>query len=258
MDGIEARYYRAIKEYLTAYREELKSQLRHALPAIRLGVHQVTPDVLRQDDPLDDLERMFDSVRLVMGRRYTDAELEAMAARTGESVADITRRSVERQWKRVTGLDLLTSNAGIGDFLKLMSKQNAQLITSIPERHLSTLQTGIFEAVRRGDRVEEIAAWIDDRFEVMDGNAATIARTEVNKLHGQLSSYQQQEVGVAKYTWTTARDERVRPSHEALDGQVFTWDPNGDPAIGQDGGAIMPGQEINCRCVALPVIESAT
>lgn len=46
------------------------------------------------------------------------------------------------------------------------------------------------------------------------------------------------------YTWRTAKDERVRASHPANDGQVFAW--NDPPSIGH------PGHERNCRCWAEP------
>jgi hypothetical protein len=46
------------------------------------------------------------------------------------------------------------------------------------------------------------------------------------------------------YVWRTVRDERVRPTHAALDGLVFSR--SNPPAIGH------PGREINCRCWAEP------
>lgn len=257
MDGIEATYYRRIKEYLRAYRDELKRKVTAAVPHLVTSLKHVTPEAIRTDDAFDDLNRIFGSVDFELGQSFSTTDLEALARRTGQSVSDLTRKSTERQWKRVLGLDLLTSDAGIKDFLNLISKQNAQLIKSIPDRRLPTMQAGILQALQRGDRVEEIAKYIDETFELMDGNAATIARTEINKLHGQLSSYQQQEVGVEKYTWATAQDERVRPSHADLNGQVFTWDVNDEPALGADGGPIIPGQEINCRCVSIPVFDTA-
>jgi hypothetical protein len=46
------------------------------------------------------------------------------------------------------------------------------------------------------------------------------------------------------YTWRSAGDERVRSSHAALNGRIFTWDA--PPAHGH------PGSEPNCRCWAEP------
>lgn len=256
VDGLEARYYRQILAYTMRWQEELKRRLLEAAPSIQREIKRNTPVMLRKDDPMGDLDRVINGTRFALAREYTQHELEMMAARIGADVSDLTRRSIERQWKRVLGIDLATSDAGIARFLPMMASTNAKLIQSIPERALPTLTNGIMQRFQQGVRVEEIAAYIDERFgDVMEGNAATIARTEVNKLHGQLSQYQQTEVGVTRYTWASARDERVRPRHRDLDGQVFTWDPEDEPAIGEDGGPIIPGQEINCRCVSLPVIE---
>ena len=45
-------------------------------------------------------------------------------------------------------------------------------------------------------------------------------------------------------------DGRVRPKHQELDQKVFSYD---DPDGGDNGQ--LPGEPINCRCVALPVID---
>lgn len=46
------------------------------------------------------------------------------------------------------------------------------------------------------------------------------------------------------YTWRTAGDDKVRPSHAANEGKVFAWD--NPPETGN------PGEAINCRCWAEP------
>ncbi len=46
------------------------------------------------------------------------------------------------------------------------------------------------------------------------------------------------------YIWSTEGDDKVRPSHEANDGQIFAW--NNPPATGH------PGDEPGCRCTAVP------
>lgn len=50
-----------------------------------------------------------------------------------------------------------------------------------------------------------------------------------------------------RYVWLTAGDEKVRASHAANDGQIFSWDD--PPPTGN------PGEEENCRCVAVPYAD---
>ena len=54
-------------------------------------------------------------------------------------------------------------------------------------------------------------------------------------------------MGISEYRWGTAGDERVRETHEANDGKVFRWDT--PPA--ETGH---PGNDVQCRCTARPII----
>ncbi len=46
------------------------------------------------------------------------------------------------------------------------------------------------------------------------------------------------------YVWATVGDDKVRPSHAANDGMIFSWDE--PPSTGH------PGEEAGCRCSAEP------
>jgi Phage Mu protein F like protein len=50
------------------------------------------------------------------------------------------------------------------------------------------------------------------------------------------------------YVWRTHEDDKVRTSHAALHGKIFSW--NRPPKIGH------PGQDYNCRCWAEPYTVS--
>jgi SPP1 gp7 family putative phage head morphogenesis protein len=61
----------------------------------------------------------------------------------------------------------------------------------------------------------------------------------------------QTNAGITHYIWSTSHDERVRASHARLNGETFSWkDP---PEV--DGERANPGEPVNCRCVAIPVID---
>jgi hypothetical protein len=69
-----------------------------------------------------------------------------------------------------------------------------------------------------------------------------------------------ESVGLTMYVWETSGDERVRPSHEMMDGGLCRWDDS--TVYSQDGGKtwtsrpygavlLHPGQDFQCRCTAL-------
>ncbi len=52
---------------------------------------------------------------------------------------------------------------------------------------------------------------------------------------------------VDKYIWLTQGDDKVRPDHAALEGELIAWDD--PPDIGH------PGEDYNCRCIAQPYLD---
>ncbi len=54
----------------------------------------------------------------------------------------------------------------------------------------------------------------------------------------------------AQYVWRTRGDNKVRPSHSANEGKVFSWDA--PPRTGH------PGEAYNCRCWAEPYVQGRT
>lgn len=129
-------------------------------------------------------------------------------------------------------------------------------------------------AAAAGDRVltpAQIDRMVDryqERF--IQFRARTIARTEtVAAIHeGDLEAWNQAidsgvvQPGEIEQTWHTAGDERVRPSHNAMNGQE---QPTGEPFLSGDGNQLrFPGDPlgpasdtINCRCVVARELKRA-
>ena len=121
-----------------------------------------------------------------------------------------------------------------------------RLIKTIP----AEAQTRVIRAMReviRGEAPEgfSLREQLSTIEGITDRRAQLIARDQTAKLVTKIDEVRQRDVGVTQYTWRTSHDERVRPSHEDNDGQVFSWDAP-PPETGH------PGEDINCRCTAEP------
>jgi SPP1 gp7 family putative phage head morphogenesis protein len=95
-------------------------------------------------------------------------------------------------------------------------------------------------------RVEELKAKLLERADVSKSRAELIARDQILKLNGRITQIRQQMAGVQSYVWSTSKDERVRESHQELEGETFSW--SAPPSVGH------PGEDFQCRCIALPLI----
>lgn len=101
--------------------------------------------------------------------------------------------------------------------------------------------------VTLGVRWEVLRDRLLERGDVSKARAELIARDQTLKLNGAINRAQQTGVGIQSYTWSTSGDERVRETHAALNGQQFMWAAPPPPGH--------PGEDFQCRCVAVPVID---
>lgn len=132
--------------------------------------------------------------------------------------------------------------------LSQWAEDNAQLITNLSQQTLDDIAVVIETGLREGSSQRSLTAEIQKRFGIARRRASTIARDQVGSLNADVTRDRQTRLGVTHYTWQTAEDERVRPEHAALDGTIRRWD-SPHPTEGH------PGEAINCRCVALPVLD---
>jgi SPP1 gp7 family putative phage head morphogenesis protein len=142
----------------------------------------------------------------------------------------------------------ILSSDGVRDELRAAEAANIDLIKSIPKQYFEKLRTKLDQNFQVGGRWESLAEDVDAVGDVTESRAKLIARDQTSKMNGAFNKARQTSIGISKYTWRTAGDERVRPTHRANDGKTFPW--NSPPS--ETGN---PGEDINCRCVGEPVFE---
>lgn len=244
-----AEAHRATREALDVARDEIEAssaaQRRDAAGLALLPMHRAE----RQER----IDANASTILAKTARAFFDAFPNTALARVSRRYADLTsayqKSQIVEQFKRVTGINIF--GGIVEDWLPALAadfvEENVSLIRSLAQRHFDDLQAHLGEAIAAGRRWEEIADEIGDRFGVADRHAELIARDQVGKFYGALNEERQKAIGVAKYVWRTARDNRVRDAHFDREGRTFSWD---DPP--EDGH---PGEAINCRCQAEPDLE---
>lgn len=180
--------------------------------------------------------------------------IEGVAQRLAEAA---TRRNLDSVDERLGGVvnaslsidisGFLTRTGPIQEVVQAATKANVSLIKSIPEQYFDKLETVVTKNVDAGMRFEDLAKEIQRIGDVTESRAKLIARDQTSKMNGAMSQIRQMSIGIERYTWSTSGDERVREEHAANDGKIFDW--NDPPATGH------PGEDIQCRCVALPYVE---
>ena len=107
--------------------------------------------------------------------------------------------------------------------------------------------------VKTGYNKLDLIKMIEEEWEVSRNKAKFLARQETSLFLSKFRRERSLEAGVQRYKWSTSHDERVRTRHKHLDGKIFFY---GSPPIVdlKTGRREEPGEDYNCRCVAIPIL----
>jgi len=199
----------------------------------------------RQDQWSEGAERLIAQLRLKIEEK--PFPINTVSQQIGERTAEWNDKQWRKVMKATLGVDILQSQPWLKDQLNNFVSQNVTLIKDLQSQTLDRIEGTVQRGFAQGLRHEEIMKQIVGRdksvFSKAKSRARLIARDQVSKLNGNLTRLKQKEIGVTHYIWRTSEDDRVRPTHRANNGKIFSWD---DPPI-ETGH---PGQDYQCRCWA--------
>lgn len=244
---VERWYRRELLSLVGAITKEVESVLRNP-PFLSPYESQYR----FQDD--DKVEQVRTTLQQKMAE-IAERQIGEMANRLSQGFIARGKQQHEQEFsqkmQQATGIDVadyIKSNPAKQAKLDFFAGENTRLIKSIPQQYLDKVQAAVAQSTLKGGNLKELATEIKKIGGVTESRAKLIARDQTSKFNSALEQVDMESLGVTHYTWSTSQDERVRDSHMANEGKIFAWDD--PPETGH------PGYEINCRCVALPVLET--
>lgn len=249
-DAIRTAYFGALLEALGRARELVREQLEPELPGLvataRLG--RADASEVRLDKDPSDVNAILDRISEKWFSEYPNERLAQLATKYATRTATFQREQLSKQFRAVLGIDIYRSEPWLAPRVAVFTAENVALIKSIASDHFGDLEKRLVAGLRTGERWEQLATTIAERYGVAESRAKLVARDQVGKLFGELNQVRQKSHGVTGAIWRTMGDNRVRDSHDELEGERFTWaDP---PSV--DGEETIPGEAVNCRCWAEP------
>jgi SPP1 gp7 family putative phage head morphogenesis protein len=204
---------------------------------------------LNEDAFSDDLKFIIDAGLNKFLIEYSDEVLKVIALKIARSVNLFNETQFDKTIMESLGVNPFASEPWLAQEMEAFVADNVALIKTIPSQFFGSIQGIVSDGARSGKNMQDITADLQKITGVAKRRAKFIARDQVSKFNGDLNQLRQKNVGINSYIWSTSLDERVRPSHAAKEGKKFSWDnpPN-------DTGH--PGEDYNCRCVAIPVFQS--
>lgn len=196
-----------------------------------------------------------EAVRMVQGVTAQNTRTWREAARKSRKARQINAALREE----------LSNHAG---FISLV-RQNSKTILSLPlnvaEEITQRASERFIEGVRSDVLLKEIKAAAPG---IAISKAQLIARTETAKAQAAVTQIRSEQLGIDWFVWRTSEDQRVRTSHDGMDGVLCRYSdlPAPEqlfPTRNKDGsttpshlGHYGPGDCPNCRCYAEPVVDA--
>ena len=152
------------------------------------------------------------------------------------------------------------SDPAIKRALRARIDENVRLIGNVSDRTHTRLRGRIMTSFQKASRIQAgnvpahdfrrlVSKAVHTERRTTMSSMRLIARDQTTKAIGALTEIRQTSLGLTQYRRITQGDADVRPSHAAMNGQIFDW--ANPPSEGH------PGQAIHCRCTAQAIIPPA-
>jgi SPP1 gp7 family putative phage head morphogenesis protein len=244
--GIRAAYRRRLMTLV----DEMITSYRHWLEA----AYRANPPALAQDaTPAKELERELKRLARRWQKQFDDAapKLAAYFAKSAAARSSSSLRSILRNggWSVK-----FTMTAAMRDVLAATVAENVSLIRSIPSEFRTQVEGLVMRSVTAGRDLSVLSKSLENKFALPRNRAILISRDQNNKATAVFTRARYLEMGVKEAIWLhSAGGKTPRPTHVKKSGKRYDVAKGWlDPAVGR---YIFPGELINCRCVARPVVK---
>lgn len=233
-------------------RGKVSMQVNIAIAQADMMYKELAGDVLKSIEQAN--------VRVDTLLRSQNSKLEATYEKTVNKInADITDTL-----KKVG----IVPNYSIQDMKQLARSYTENLefyIKKWTDKNILKLRKDVMANTLAGRRAESLVQLIMTNYGSSKEKAKFLARQETSLSMAAIRQQRYEKAGIKKYKWSTSHDERVRPqkgkglnpfgnNHRILDGTVHEWSK--PPIVDRETGRTAnPGQDYNCRCVAIPILQ---
>ena len=245
-----------------SYNAELQRMVRRIKKDIDQSIKPQVKDLeveYTADSWADVIEVSLAALRQRWSSAVFNRFAERMASKFVQAVNLQNQQQFQNQYKSF-GINIYAGNQSVSDYLDATVKDNVRLIKSIPDQYLTQVESIVLGNMRAGMRPSAINKQLQDQFGVTERRARVISRDQVSKASNGLAKKRMESSGFKYFQWIDSKDSRVRSRHKHIANKVTKYGKGiysfSDLPLNDKGIPIAPSDDIQCRCVMRPVLES--
>ena len=221
LEPFQKRVSRWFERYETAQLAHLRKVANGGRATVAEHLRDVVDEVF---DPEGISDEAFDALLLENSVWAAALEREVRTA-----LREVWAQAIAEAHGEVGGSLLTMSDASV---IEALTSQKTRLVEGVTSRLSNRVKNVLTKGLSGADAAKSLRELVKDElpaltdelrqvFGTKEARAATIVQTETGIASNTARFRQYQRSGVTKIRWSSAKDEAVRPSHMALDGDTI-------------------------------------
>lgn len=248
----QARYYDKLRHLI----QQMSDATTDTLDGFFKEPHVVT--YFAQDASVAEQAREIMTVLRTKFDEIFSLAAPPLATTVATEASQSSATSLEGSLKQLSGgltIDTHILTGEMKDILTATIAENVSLIKSISSEYFTQIQGAVMRSITTGNGLADLVPFLQSHENITLRRARIIARDQTRKAFSNMNFARMRQIGIQEYEWLhSAGGQKPRRLHQRMSGNIYRVDkpPIIDEKTGQRG---KPGDLINCRCRAVPIIR---
>lgn len=249
--SIEERYSRELRRLVRIMTEETRKEV------LSLFKEPEAKEFFALDANIAVQARQSMNLLSAKFQRLFNSHSEKAARQMLGEVDEQSKAALRASFKKLTGeitLKVSDMPQGMRTLFDASISENVDLIKSIPEQYLNRIKGAVNRSITGTGGIGPLIQEIKKSGDMTERRARNVALDQTRKAYQTVNIERVKAAGVKKGIWVhTGGTKEPRPRHKAYNGKEFIL-ADGAP-VGDKGQNVQAGEEINCRCTFIPVVD---
>jgi SPP1 gp7 family putative phage head morphogenesis protein len=249
--ALEMRYYNAIATLIRAMSATVEAEVH------KLFIDEPAQKFYAQDATISSQAKILTNALTSKFQKIFNLASKPLAQGMTAQADKSSATALKSSLKQLSGGLTLKTDAISGDIYDILNAtvaENVALIKSISSDYLTQVQSAVMRSITTGNGLQDLVPFLQKQEGITLRRARVIARDQTRKAFSNLNFARMDKLGIKQYEWLhSAGSQKPRKLHIAMSGKIYDIanPPVIDNKTGQRG---KPGDLINCKCRAIPII----